>query len=143
MAGETVIDFFSGTTAADIRVSDTIESDVDKITATRTAGASGDGSLATEISNLYRQPLLGSATLNQAARALIGQVGTAMQNAKTNADASNALTKQLLTQEKSASGVSLDEELTNMLLYQRSYDASAKVMQTADEMLKTLLERIA
>jgi flagellar hook-associated protein 1 FlgK len=142
LAGETAVDFFSGNTAADIRVSDAIEADVNKITTTRIPGATGDGSLATEISDLYRQPLIGSSTLNQAARAIIGQVGTALQNAKTNADASTALTKQLLTQEKSASGVSLDEELTNMLLYQRSYDASAKVLQTADEMLKTLLDRI-
>ncbi|MEI6521284.1 MAG: flagellar hook-associated protein FlgK, partial [bacterium] len=141
-AGDTSINFFTGTTAADIRVSDSVMNDVNSIASTRIAGASGDGSLATEISDLYRKPLIGSSTLNQASNAIITQVGTAMQNAKTNSDASNALTKQLLTQEKSTSGVSLDEELTNMLLYQRSYDASAKVLSTADEMLKTLIDRL-
>ncbi len=141
--GNTNINFFTGNTAADIHVSDVVEADVNKITTTRIAGAMGDGSLAAEISDLYRQPLIGNATLNQSARAIIGQVGTALQNAKTNSDASVALTKQLITQEKSTSGVSLDEELTNMLVYQRSYDASAKVMQVADEMIKTLLDRIA
>ena len=38
------------------------------------------------------------------------------------------------------SGVSIDEETANLMQYQQAFDASAKVIQVADEMLKTVLE---
>jgi flagellar hook-associated protein 1 FlgK len=37
------------------------------------------------------------------------------------------------------SGVSLDEETSNMMRYQQAYEASARVIRTAEEMLKDLL----
>jgi len=42
---------------------------------------------------------------------------------------------------QSDAGVNLDEEMTNMMLYQRSYQASARVITTADELLDTLINR--
>jgi flagellar hook-associated protein 1 len=42
---------------------------------------------------------------------------------------------------QSASGVSMDEEMTNMVRFQRGYQASARVMSTMDEMLDTLINR--
>jgi len=38
-----------------------------------------------------------------------------------------------------ASGVSVDEEMVNVLKFQRSYDAAAKLIKVADEMFETLL----
>jgi flagellar hook-associated protein 1 FlgK len=38
-------------------------------------------------------------------------------------------------------GVNLDEEMTNMLQYQRAYQAAARVVTTVDEMLDTLVNR--
>jgi flagellar hook-associated protein 1 FlgK len=42
---------------------------------------------------------------------------------------------------ESSAGVNLDEEMTNMLLFQRAYQASARVITTVDEMLDTLINR--
>ena len=42
---------------------------------------------------------------------------------------------------QSDAGVNLDEEMTNMMLFQRSYQASARVITTADELLDTLINR--
>jgi flagellar hook-associated protein 1 FlgK len=39
------------------------------------------------------------------------------------------------------SGVNLDEEMTNMLQFQRSYQAAARVVSTVDEILDTLINR--
>ena len=39
----------------------------------------------------------------------------------------------------SVSGVSLDEELTNLIKFQRAYQAAAQMISAADEMLQTLL----
>jgi len=41
----------------------------------------------------------------------------------------------------SDAGVNLDEEMTGMLLFQRAYQASARVISTIDEMLDTLINR--
>jgi flagellar hook-associated protein 1 FlgK len=43
---------------------------------------------------------------------------------------------------ESVSGVSLDEELTDLIRYQRSYEMAARSIQTADEMLGTLLDMV-
>jgi flagellar hook-associated protein 1 FlgK len=42
---------------------------------------------------------------------------------------------------QASAGVNLDEEMTNMLLFQRAYQASARVITTVDEMLDTLINR--
>ncbi|MEO8325830.1 MAG: flagellar basal body rod C-terminal domain-containing protein [Nitrospirota bacterium] len=40
---------------------------------------------------------------------------------------------------ESVSGVSLDEELTNLLSFQRSFEASARMITVADELMQTML----
>jgi len=63
----------------------------------------------------------------------------------------NARNRSVMTQQKDiatqlgkireqVSGVSIDEETANLLQFQHSFDASAKVIQVADECLKTILE---
>jgi flagellar hook-associated protein 1 FlgK len=42
----------------------------------------------------------------------------------------------------SQSGVSVDEEMTNVLKFQRTYEASAKLITVADEMLQTILSMV-
>jgi len=49
---------------------------------------------------------------------------------------------KLEQQISSVSGVSIDEEMIDVLKYQRSYDASAKLISIADEMMKTVLQMI-
>ena len=45
----------------------------------------------------------------------------------------------LMQQRQALSGVNVDEELVNMIKYQRSYEASAKIIQTSNQMLSTLM----
>ena len=47
--------------------------------------------------------------------------------------------QQLTNIRESISGVSLDEETTNMIEFQKAFDASARVIKTADEMFDTIL----
>lgn len=57
---------------------------------------------------------------------------------------SRVLTTGLATlqdQRESHMGVNLDEELSDLVRYQRAYEASARVMQVADEMLDRLINR--
>jgi flagellar hook-associated protein 1 FlgK len=49
---------------------------------------------------------------------------------------------QLDSQRNAISGVSLDEEMTNLIKYQRAFDAAAKMVATADEMFQTILSMV-
>ena len=49
---------------------------------------------------------------------------------------------QLENQQESVSGVSLDEEMINLIKFQNAYTAAAKMITTADEMMQTVLQMI-
>ncbi len=59
--------------------------------------------------------------------------------ASTATDSADANVNQLQQQRASVSGVSTDTEMVNMLKYQRSYEASAKVIKTMDDMVNSLI----
>jgi flagellar hook-associated protein 1 FlgK len=48
--------------------------------------------------------------------------------------------QQLQQQDSSVSGVSLDEEASNLLLYQRAYQAAAQAITTVNQMLETVID---
>ena len=66
---------------------------------------------------------------------LVLQVGNLGANAQSDVTASDVSVQQLTDQRSSVSGVSLDEETTNMIRYQRAYEAGARVVTTVDSML--------
>ena len=63
------------------------------------------------------------------------QATTAYKNQKT-------ITTSIEQRRMSETGVSMDEELTDMITYQNAYNAAAKYISTVDEMLATLLDTI-
>jgi flagellar hook-associated protein 1 FlgK len=142
MDGNAAGDFFDGNSAGSITLNATIAGDAGAIAATRTAGAVGDGALARDLAKVVDQPLIGNSTLGQAAASMLGQIGHAVRGAQTSSAAANALQTQITNQIMATSGVNLDEEMMNILLFQRAYDASARVLTVADEMLRTIIDRM-
>jgi flagellar hook-associated protein 1 FlgK len=70
---------------------------------------------------------------------MVSQVGViASKNRFTLSQEKDVLT-QLNKIREQVSGVSIDEETANLMQFQHAFDASAKVVQVADEMLKTIL----
>ena len=130
LAGAAGTPFFSGTTAATIGVSIT---DTANIAAAGTgASAPGGNANALLIAGL-------SSTYTTSYNTLVSEIGADVSSAKTVVSQDEAFVKQLSTLRDSKSGVSLDEELTNLIKYQRSYQASAKVINTATEMMDTVM----
>ena len=131
--------FFTGTLgseAATIAVNSAISSSPDKIAAADlAASAPGGNKNALAIAQLQ-------SGFNTSYNNLVAQIGLDVQQAKTVQSQDEAFTKQLNTLRDSKSGVSLDEELTNMVMYQRSYQASAKLITTATEMMDTVIGMI-
>ena len=70
---------------------------------------------------------------------LVGQLGTASSQATEMSQNQQLVLDQLNTQVQQVSGVSLDEEATDMLRFQHAYQAAARVITTMDQMLDTLI----
>jgi flagellar hook-associated protein 1 FlgK len=81
-----------------------------------------------------------SNTLGNYAAAFYQDVATRTQDATSNATAASDQLTEAQTQQSQVSGVNLDEELSNMVLYQQAYAAGARVLQTADQVYQTLLQ---
>jgi len=139
--GSTGNDFFTGTGAADIDVSAAVQADARVVVAASTADAPGDGSLALQIAQVRDQALVGGLTLNEAFRSLATDVATATSNAEDTLAAKQLSLQQVTQNQQSLYGVSLDEEMTNMIAYQHAYAAAARLMSTLDDMLQTLIEK--
>ena len=61
--------------------------------------------------------------------------------AHSNQSVRTSISTQSDANRASASGVSLDEEMSNMLMFQRAYEGAGRVMTAVDEMLDTLINR--
>lgn len=117
-------------------------SNTDKIAAASTAaGIPGDNTNALALVAIHtnRQGNLGNVTLNDYHTISIGDVGSATRESKLALQSKNIEADQLTAMRESVSGVSLDEELTNLLSFQRSFEASARMITVADELMQTIL----
>lgn len=144
MDGSTGVNFFTpGASAADIAVSDEVLADAHVIAAASTSGVPGDGSLALVMAQLRDQSLVGGQTLNEAYRALMTDVAAATRKASDTLAAKQLSLQQVTQSQQSLYGVSLDEEMSNMIIYQHAYAAAARLMTTLNDMLDTLINRTA
>ena len=69
-------------------------------------------------------------------------IGLASNKAQINAEQSGGIVAQSRSIKERISGVNIDEEATNMVKYQQAYEASAKMIKTADEMFDSVLGMI-
>lgn len=81
----------------------------------------------------------GTATAQQSFRSLVADAGTAAQSAGNQATQAGAVLSQIDALRESVSGVNTDEEMISLMKFQRAYQASLRVIETADSMLNDLL----
>jgi flagellar hook-associated protein 1 FlgK len=81
----------------------------------------------------------GNITLPGFYNALVSSVGVGVQDAERATKLSNSVLAQMNNLRESQSGVSLDEEMTNLIKYQKAFEGAAKVINTATEMMDTVL----
>jgi flagellar hook-associated protein 1 FlgK len=131
--GSTGLDFFSGTTAGSIKVAITDPEQV--------ATSSGPGSVDNSVADALAD--VGNATDGPDSdyQSMIGQLGVAAQASSRRNDIQTNVTEQVDSSRESTSGVNLDEEMTNLLTYQRGYEAASRVLTTVDSMLDQLINR--
>ena len=81
----------------------------------------------------------GDSTFDEFYNSIVGKVGVQTKRAGTASETQKDIVKQMNNIRESISGVSLDEEATKLIEYQKSFDASARLIRTADEMFDTVL----
>jgi flagellar hook-associated protein 1 FlgK len=75
-------------------------------------------------------------------RGVVTDLATATQAASSRLEEATVLETALKTQRDSVSAVSLDEETTDLLRFQKAYQANAKVISVIDEMLQSLIAMV-
>lgn len=131
--GSTGKALFSGTTAATIEVDPTLSA---SSVGSSLTGAPSDGNNAISIATALRS---GSPSLSQALVALGSRMGQAAANATRNATTQSSSLTSAQAARASADGVSVDEEMVDLVKYQHSYEAAAKVISIADGMLDKII----
>jgi len=91
---------------------------------------------STDTYQVFSSPL----TINQMYQKLVGDVGSSASVASRQATAQKLSYDQYAQQAQSISGVSLDEEMTNMVKFQQAYNSSSRVLTTMNDMLQTLID---
>ena len=127
--------------AGAMAVNKTVATDVSRIAVGAQPGAVGDNTIANVISSLQYQQVMndGTATMDDYYNNQVGQIGALVQRAIKSQESQKNVMSQLGNIRESISGVSLDEETTKMIEYQKTYDASARLIRVADEMFDTVL----
>jgi flagellar hook-associated protein 1 len=138
-------DFFSGTLAGNnFSVNSDIADNANMLAAATAAGAPGDNSKAIAIAELQNALMMNAntATFDNFYNSMVSDVGNKVNQAGMSYDHHTAMVNHLENYRESISGVSLDEEMVNLIQFQLGYDAAAKLISTTDEMLNTLINMV-
>jgi flagellar hook-associated protein 1 len=140
--GNAGVAFFTGTDASTIGVNSVVAATPALVAASGNGQpGNADGALAMADMQRAAQAGLGGATVDTAYSQLVTKIGSDVRDAtQANANATT-LTGALDDKRQSVSGVSLDEEMTNLVKFQRGYQASARALSAMDEMLDQLITR--
>jgi flagellar hook-associated protein 1 FlgK len=131
--GSTGLDFFGRNPDGSVTV---LVKDPDKVAVAGTSGTL-DNSVADAIADI------GDAAdgPDREYQSMIGRLGVDSQGSTRRAEIQAVVTEQIDAAREGESGVNLDEEMTNLLTYQRGYEAASRVLTTIDSMLDQLINR--
>ena len=143
LTGSTGVNFFeplgSATDASRlIGLTAAISADVKKIAASQLS-TGNDNRAAMQMGNLLHEPVFTGGSITDQYRTIVFEIGTDVASAQADFREHDALASQLKNRRQSISGVSIDEETVQILQFQRSYEASARLIRTVDELLQVAL----
>ncbi|MGO9016486.1 MAG: flagellar hook-associated protein FlgK [Dissulfurispiraceae bacterium] len=107
-----------------------------------TLGLPGDNSNAQTIFNQSNGTRFAGSTPTDMYMSMVSNIGVDASSANTNLQYHSSLMSELSQQQQQVSGVSMDAEASNLIVYQKSYEAAAQLITTANQMLTTLLQMV-
>lgn len=150
-AGVAGVAMFGGTTAASLTFLLTSPSQVAASNSAPGFPEPGNGRLFADILNgtnpgvpgrTNTNALLNTQSWESFYSTIVTSVGSLSQNATRDMANADALVQMAQGRRDQVSGVSMDEEMSNMLRFQHAYNASARVMTTMDEALDMIINRM-
>lgn len=142
--GNTGLNLLTGTGAGDIRLSNDITGP-ERLAAASLVDTPGNGDIARALSDFRTTSLaaLGNTSLTSFYTTLVGRAASEIQTYKNGQESQKLIVEHLQNLREAVSGVSLDEEASNLVRYQRSYQAAAKMVSTFDSLIGDLLTYVA
>ncbi len=127
--------------ATNIGVNDAILKDPGKIAAALIKDSPGDNRVSNAIAELQERKLLkgGTSTVDDYFNGMVGEYAILTQKNNIVYEHQKNIVAQLNNVRESVSGVSLDEEVADMVKFQKTFEASARLIKVADEMFETVL----
>lgn len=138
--GSTNQDFFTGTDAASLRVNPSLTTDG---VAASLGGSRADGNNALAMAKQLRgAAAIGTQTFGDALRSFAARVGQSSADAQRTAKTADASLTAAQAARASTNGVNVDEEMVDLVKFQHSYEAAARVISVADSMLDKLINEM-
>jgi flagellar hook-associated protein 1 FlgK len=109
--------------------------------ASSSSGLPGDNAIALKIAQLSENAItsLRGATFTSFYAGLVSSIGTMSRAASDSLSFDDNLLSEIKNRRESISGVSLEEEAANLIKFQRSFEAGARMIKVTDELLQTIL----
>jgi flagellar hook-associated protein 1 len=130
--------FFTGTNASNLAVSALVANNPSAVAAGVVGNGPLDGSVALQLADMATSTTGADTTYNT----LVVQLGVDAKDVQTRDNVQQQSVQSLDASRNSQAGVNTDEEMTNMVEYQKAYEAAAKFVTTLDSMLETLINMV-
>lgn len=144
--GDTGQNFFTSTDgsaidAGNISVNSSLLDDPSSFQAAATAGDPGDNTVALALANLATQPVSGlnNQTISASYAQTVGTFGSSLQSVNEQLANSTSVSQMLTSQRESETGVDTDTEMTNLMQFQKAYEASAELVSVVNDMLSAVV----
>lgn len=136
------VSLFDGTSAATMSINDAVRNN-NRLVAAGYDGTPGDNRLAKDIANLGTTVVAGhDRSLDDMYYTFVGKVANKRGRYDALVTGQEAIVESARGRLDSEKGVNMDEELANLVMYQRSYQANARVVRAIDDMLSTLVNMV-
>ena len=138
---ETGINFFNAdvTGVGSFTMNSDIVNDSGKIATSSSPSEAGNGEIAATISDLQNGYNIQSMKFSDYYTSLLSEVGSNVQEARFLRSSQDKIMQTLQNQRDSISGVSIDEEMANLIKYEQAHQAASRMIAVADELIKSVL----
>ena len=130
--------FFAGTDASSLTVSPLVATNPSAVA----AGVAGGGALDSSIALQFGDMATSTTGADSAYNTMIVQLGVQAKDVQTRDNVQQTAAQSLDAARTSQAGVNTDEEMTNMVEFQKAYEASAKFISAINSMLDTLINMV-
>ncbi len=142
-SGSDVNSIYSNISALNISISSDVQNDVNMIAVSSELDQEGNNNNINDLIEICQDPkVFNSGNTEDFINSILITLGTESQSASNKVKGQESIVNQIENQRHSVSSVSIDEEMTNMVMYQQSYTMAAKMISMWDEIYQVTIEEL-